>query len=354
MRSLILMEQGLTLGVEGDTLVISRAKQRIERIRPDRLSEVLLFGNIQVSSHAIAMLLAHQVDTIFLTLRGLYRGRLSGPASPHVELRRQQYQKLADPALALRLARAMVSGKIANQRNLLLRAQREQPREGLAEAAAALRRQAESAAAAGDLASLRGHEGAAAAAYFSKFGTLIRTPGFRFDGRNRRPPRDPVNALLSFAYTLMAGFFESQILRAGLDPHLGAFHSADYGRPSLALDLMEEFRPLVADSLALRLINRREIALDDFENPPEEVESAWARKDEVEESNESAGSANPVWLNEAGRKVFFRGWGRRWRDTLYFPLFQEVRTLEEIARQQVYLLARDLKGEAEYQPFVPR
>ncbi|HXH07483.1 MAG TPA: CRISPR-associated endonuclease Cas1 [Vicinamibacterales bacterium] len=352
MRTLALMEQGLILDVEGELFHLERQGKRVETVRAAEVSEVQIFGGITLTPAAIAVLLARGVDVVFLSARGRYRGRLVGRLSKNVELRIRQFSRLTDPEFTLRLARGIVAGKIANQRNLLLRAQREHRREDLAETIGGMRQMFAEAERAASLESLRGLEGQAASLYFRSLGRCLRNPAFRFERRTRRPPKDPVNAVLSFGYTLLGATMESIVLRVGLDPMLGAFHQADYGRPSLMLDLIEEFRPVIVDALMLRLINRRELAPEDFEAGFDEVDAIWAGgTDETPESEQARG----IWLSETGRRVFFRAWGRRLRETVFYPPREQRLTLEEIMEQQVYHFARVLRGEEPaYRPFVPR
>lgn len=350
MATLAIMEQGLTLSVEGERLALERNGSTVRQVRVSEIDEVLLFGGIAVTPAAIALLLRHGVDTVFLTARGRYRGRLVGRPGRNVELRVRQYERARDAAYALEVARGIVSGKIANQRALLLRAQREHGREDLAAATGQLRAVLRAVEQAPSVEVLRGLEGQASAVYFGLFGRCIRNPTFTFSGRNRRPPRDPVNAMLSFGYAMLGTAAESAVLRVGLDPMLGVFHTPDYGRPSLALDLIEEFRPVLVDALVLRLLNRREVAPEDFEEPPDEVEAAWEGEEEPADHPAAA-----VWLGETGRRVFFRAWGRRLRETHYHAGRDQTLTFEEILQQQVYHLARVIRGdEARYRPFTVR
>jgi CRISPR-associated protein Cas1 len=352
MRTLALMEQGLTLGVEGELFSIERAGRRIELVRVADVGEVQIFGSIALTPAAVALVLARGIDVVFLTPRGRYRGRLVGRGSRNVELRRHQFVRLADPAFALAVGKGIVSGKIANQRNLLLRAQREHRREDLADAIGGMRQMLARVERAAALDELRGLEGQAAALYFGAFGKCLRNPAFTFTRRSRRPPRDPVNAALSFGYTLLGTVMESIVLRVGLDPMMGAFHQPDYGRPSLMLDLIEEFRPVVVDALVLRLFNRRELSTEDFESGLDDVEAVWAGD---EPAGEGDGGGQGIWLGEAGRRVFFRAWGRRLRDVVYYPPRDQRLTLEEIMEQQAYHFGRVLRGqEQSYRPFVPR
>ncbi|MDR7491954.1 MAG: CRISPR-associated endonuclease Cas1 [Armatimonadota bacterium] len=352
MATLAFMEQGMTLSTVGEMFVAERNGTVIQRVRMVDVDEVLIFGAVTLTPAAIAALLHRGIDTVFLTARGRYRGRLVGKPGRNVELRVAQFQRLGREDVALALGRAIVAGKVANQRYLLLRAQREQRRGDLAEAIAALRRIRDAVDTVPSLEVLRGLEGQASAVYFGVFGRCIRNPQFGFERRTRRPPTDPVNAMLSFGYTLLAMAVEAAVLRVGLDPMLGAFHTPEYGRPSLVLDLIEEFRPVMVDALVLRLVNRREVTPEDFEQPPEEVEETWA---EEEGPDGAPPPPRAVWLGATGRRIFFRAWGRRLHETHYYERRRQTLTMEEILQQQVYHLAQVLRGEeALYRAFVVR
>jgi len=350
--TLALMEQGMTLAVSGEIFSVEREGQAVQQVRMSDVDEVLVFGSIALTPAAIGALLQRGIDTVFLSATGRFRGRLMGKPGRNVELRLAQMDRCRDPRVAVPLARALVGGKIANQRALLLRAQREQKREDLAEAIGGLRRLLEGIETAPSVEMVRGLEGQAAALYFGVFGRCLRNPEFTFTRRTRRPPRDPVNAMLSFGYTLLGTIMESSVLRVGLDPMVGVFHAPEYGRPSLALDLIEEFRPVMVDTLALRLINRREVAREDFEELHDDAEFAALG----EADSESADVAQPaVWLGPTGRRVFFRAWGRRLHETHFYAVRQQTLALEEIMQQQVYQVARVLKGEeTTYRPFLVR
>jgi CRISP-associated protein Cas1 len=350
--TLALMEQGTKLAVDGEQFSVEREGAVIQQVRMADVDEVLVFGSVSLTPATIAALLQRGIDTLFLTTHGRYRGRLIGKPGKNVHLRLTQFDRLRDPAVAVPLARAMVGGKIANQRALLLRSQRESKREDLAEAIAGMRRLLEVLESVEDVEVVRGIEGQAAALYFGAFGKCIRNPDFAFVKRTRRPPRDPVNAVLSFGYTLLAMGVESAVLRAGLDPMVGVFHMPDYGRPSLVLDLIEEFRPVLVDTLVLRIVNRREVAREDFEEFADDAD-ALAVGEEPPEAEPGVG--RPVWLGPTGRKIFFRAWGRRLRETHFYEARRQTLMLEEIVQQQVYRFARAVKGDGEgYRAFMPR
>lgn len=352
MPTLALMEQGMTLTVEGEIFCIEREGKVVQRVKMVEVDEVLVFGAVSLTPAAIGALLYRGIDTVFLTARGRYRGRLVGKPGRNVHLRMAQFERLREPAVTVPVARAIVTGKVANQRYILLRAQREHKHEDLAETIGSLRRLFEAIEGAETIEVLRGLEGQAAALYFGSFGKCIRNPQFAFSARTRRPPRDPVNAMLSFGYTFLGTEMEAAVLRAGLDPMVGVFHSPEYGRPSLVLDLIEEFRPVLVDALVLRMINRREVALEDFEELYDEGELTDLG---AEEADPGGRGQRAVWLGPSGRRVFFRAWGRRLRETHFYQTRGQTLTLEEIMQQQVYHLARLLsREEDQYRAFVVR
>ena len=250
------------------------------------VSQVVLFGNVGLTTPAIDALLVQGVEVVFLTLKGEYRGRLAGSVTPHVPLRRAQYRRLEDTAFVLEMAKGFVRAKLTHQRTLLLRHNRDREeadkgREPHGQHPADKEHPAEIAAAARQIAqaiedvprkvainSLLGVEGSATAAYFRGFKRLF-APEWKFQDRNRRPPQDPVNVLLSFGYTLLTNLASSAIQATGLDPYAGFLHEVAYNRPALGLDLVEEFRPVV-DGVVLWCCNSGQITPDDFTpGPPE-------------------------------------------------------------------------------------
>lgn len=355
MPSLVLMEQGLVLSVEGESLAIQRDGKTIQLAKLQDLSSVLLFGRIQPTIDAIRILLLRGVDTVFLTRHGEYRGRLQGELSKNIGLRLRQFERANDPDFRLGVAAAVARGKIRNQRNLLLRVQRERKAEFVADGLLEMRRLADSLERAEDFDVVRGLEGRAAALYFPIYGQSFVQEEFRFRKRSRRPPRDPANAMLSFGYTLLGTVMESLVLKAGLDPHAGFLHEPAYGRPSLMLDLIEEFRPLVVDSLVLRLVNRREIGPEDFEDP--RLRHAEDPLEAVEEvlTEDGTGQPPPVYLNETGRKILFRAFQGRLEDVVFVPRMAGRYSYRQILGEQVYHLARVIQREdAAYVPFEPK
>jgi CRISPR-associated endonuclease Cas1 len=284
MHSLVLNEQGTQLAAEGDCLVVWRGSNRIRQVRVRELDQVLLMGHIDVTHGALMLLLRRGVDVVWLTQTGSYRGRLVGTVHKNSLLRIAQYRRTVDNGFALTIARRLVASKIHQQRQLLLRAQRRLKNEDLASALSEMRLLIQRAEPCSDLEELRGWEGRAAALYFQHFGLLISNPDFTFHGRTRRPPRDEVNALLSFGYAVLGSVLQSEIYACGLDPMLGFFHQPLHGRPALMLDILELYRPWI-DQLVLRLVNRRQVGRGDFERycgqSVEEILSSQGSDEEV-------------------------------------------------------------------------
>ena len=263
MHTLAISEQETSLHAEGDTLLLYRQASVLRRVRVAEIDQLLLFGRIELTSGAILLLLRRGVDVVWLTTHGEFRGRLVGRSSKNVPLRLAQYRRTQQADFCARVAAALVGGKIHQQRQLLLRAQRRLQDADLAVALGQLRTLGQRARTCPSIDTLRGLEGQAAAVYFGQLGKLLRNEELRFQGRTRRPPRDEVNAMLSFGYAVLGTTLETEMYRCGLDPLLGFFHQSAYGRPSLMLDLLEEFRPTI-DALVVRLVNRRQVGPGDF------------------------------------------------------------------------------------------
>ncbi|MGH9363602.1 MAG: CRISPR-associated endonuclease Cas1 [Thermoanaerobaculia bacterium] len=233
-----------------------------------KLDGVLLFGNVQVTTQALVELLDHGIELALFSLGGRLRGQLTPPKAKNVLLRVRQYELHRDQAFCLRLSRELVVAKIANAASVLRRHRANAPETVAAAEAAEIERAVGAARAAVSLDVLRGIEGAATRRYFRALAGIV-PPAFAFEGRSRRPPRDPCNALLSFGYVLVGNELQALLDGIGFDPYIGFFHQLDYGRPSLALDLVEEFRAPLVDRLSATLLNRGELAAGDFAGTPE-------------------------------------------------------------------------------------
>jgi len=372
MHALAVSEQGTRLHLVGDTLLVQRGKDVLRRVRLGEINEVLLLGQVELSTAAVAALARRNIDVVFLTAQGWFRARLVGPASQQAALRLAQLRRALDAGFALGVARAMVAGKITHQRQILLRAQRRLRDDQLAEDLGRLRLLAEECPGCGDLERLVGLEGRGAALYFAHFGKLLLRDDLVFAGRTRRPPRDPVNACLSFGYVLLTRAVETELLRCGLDPMVGFLHQPHHGRPSLALDLLEEFRPFI-DSLVLRLLNRRQLGPLDFEQrspdfdetiaapPAEEVPPGGHGEDLVSPQSLEGGEGEPgngntagIYLAATGRRIFLTEYFGRLREPLLYPPRQASYELRAIIREQAYHLARVVLGtDPSYRAFVP-
>jgi CRISPR-associated protein Cas1 len=266
-KTVYVVHDGATLRREGDRLQVRVRRELRDEIHTAGLRQLVLMGNITLTPAAMALIVQRGIDAVLLGPRGNYRGRIHGTLSSNVTLRLAQYRVLTDGPSALDLARRIVAAKIATGRELLLRHVRRRPElERVRAAARAMRFSAARLDLCTTLDAVRGCEGAASAQYFAVLGDLIVQPGFGFDGRSRRPPLDPVNALLSLGYTLLANAVQAAVEIVGLDPHLGALHAPLAGRPSLVCDLMEEHRAPMVDALVIGAINKGAFTPADFED----------------------------------------------------------------------------------------
>jgi CRISPR-associated protein Cas1 len=263
MANLYLTEQGAVVRKTGDRLIVEKDGAELLEVECFKLDTIFLFGNVHVTTPALTELLEHDIELALLTLGGRLKGQLTPPKAKNVLLRMAQYQKSQDPSCVLSLAHSFVSAKVRNAQALLSRQHRNYPERGFAPYREELERLHRSVITSETLDSLRGLEGTAARAYFAGFALACRAE-LTFDGRRRRPPTDPINALLSFGYTLVGAELTSLLDAMGYDPYIGFYHQLDYGRPSLALDLLEEFRVPAVDRLVLNLANLRAVQASDF------------------------------------------------------------------------------------------
>ena len=321
-----------------ETLEVMVERERRLRVPIRNVESVVAFGRTMVSPEAMSLCAEFGVAISFLTERGWLLARVDAPGSGNVLLRRQQFRLADNPAATLAIARCTVLGKLSNERGMLMRSARDAPEaqaSALRRAAARVAEQLPGASTCGSMDALRGHEGVAARAYFSGLPFALRqqTETFQFSGRNRRPPRDPCNALLSFLYAVVLSDCVAGLTAAGLDPSVGYLHEDRPGRPSLALDLLEEFRPLLADRLALALINRRQVTADDFETR----------------------EGGAVLLTAEGRKKVVTEYQRRKQEEVTHPFLKQGARIAQVFSLQARLLARHIRGElVAYPPFAIR
>lgn len=271
-------EQGARVMRDGERIAVGHKGKRLQEMPVMHLDQLVLLGNVQLTTQAAALLLEKRVDVVFLSSYWKFRGRLVHTGSKHARLRHAQMERMSQKATALPIAQTVVGAKIHNQRVLLQRQAGNLPgnraRDRIRRSLDIMKRAEKAAAGDQSLESLRGHEGSAGAAYFAAIGALL-APEWGFKGRNYHPPLDPFNALLSFGYTLLLKDVTAAVQLVGLDPYLGFLHVIHYGRPALCLDLMEEFRPVLVDAMVLDLVNRRMLRPDDFKrtkNPRRPVE----------------------------------------------------------------------------------
>ena len=361
--TLAITEPGSRISYRNDQILVTRGDAEARRVRLTSLVRILVYGPSEVTSGAVGACLRNGIDVVFLTGSGRYRGRLTGHRGRNGPLRLAQYRAALDPARSLSIAKTMVEGKIRNQRNFLIRAQRRIKNEAVAGALAAMRLLVPALREAPSHDSLRGYEGQASALYFGVFGRAISNADFTFVKRTRRPPRDPVNACLSFAYAVLTSEVESAVLASGLDPLIGFLHNPAYGRPSMALDLVEEFRPVLVDRLVLRLVNWRRVSPADFGDPqpPEPDESSEDEVDlgipETGASDESA-AADPrpaVHLTRTGRAVLLSSYHRGMREKVFYEPAGCRLDYRQVILRQCYAMARAIEdGASEYHPFGAR
>ncbi len=360
---LVVQSQRARIGKDGETLKITDEEQGETNVRLIDISDVALFGNVAITTPALATLMEREIPVTFHSHGGWFRGMAQGIGHRNVEVRTAQYRASFDEAFCLRFARELVAAKILNQRTILRRNWRGDPeaRHPVLQRLSAARKAAGGAA---TLPELLGIEGDAAAAYFRAFAGLLAPAGaagggsmgsmggvgagfaeaapagaglggamaFRFDARNRRPPADPVNAMLSLAYAMLGRHLTIALAAVGLDPYRGFYHAPRYGRPALALDLMEPFRPVIADSVVLSAVNTGEVRPDDF-----------------------VVAATGAGLTPAGRRRFVDAFERRLSQETTHPLFGYRLSMRRLILVQARLLCRFLLGELpSYPHHLPR
>ena len=339
LNTLYVTTQGTYLRRDGDAVEVRVEGERKLHVPIHTLGGIVCFGQVSCSPALMGLCGEHQVTLSFMSINGRFLARVQGPVYGNVLLRREQYRRADDGERAADTARVIVAAKVSNSRTVLQRAARERPESegasGLAEAVGRLGQILEELREPMSLDVLRGAEGEAGRAYFGVFDHLIaaQKEDFRFETRNRRPPLDNVNALLSFLYTLLAHDVASALEGVGLDPAVGFLHRDRSGRPGLALDLMEELRAYVADRLALTLINRQQIKAKGF------------RKTE----------SGAVLMDDDTRKAVLVAYQKRKQEEIQHPFLKEKVAIGLVPHAQALLMARHLRGDLDgYPPFVWR
>jgi len=326
------------LRLESETLCVMVEKEKRLQVPLHHLSAIVCFGEVMLSPGLLSRCAEDGRSVVWMKRNGRFGARLEGPVNGNILLRQAQHRLADDQAFSLDMARAFTAGKLQNCRQVLLRGAREHEdpadQQALGKTAGRIGRHLQKLPTCQDQSAVLGHEGDAARLYFGDFNKLLRSrvsADFEFNGRNRRPPLDPINALLSFLYSLLMNDCRAALEGVGLDSQLGFFHTVRPGRMSLALDLMEEFRPVIADRLALTLINRGQIKPSHFSKKP----------------------GGAVLLDDKGRRLLITAYQERKQDELQHPLLEEKVPIGLLPHLQARLLARVLRGDLEnYVPYL--
>lgn len=325
MSVIYLDEQGASLHKAGGLLVVKKGTETLAEIRIKDVERIVIVGNFDLTTPSLAVILDRCIPTVFMSTRGKCRGTLQPPFSKNVPLRLAQHAALRDKEKRLRISAGFVAGKLANARAFLLRYSRNHPEINLEDAASTIERARNEVSSARDLPQLVGIEGAGSRAYFDGLSHCFPWD-FPFKGRSRRPPADRANSLLGFGYTLLAGEIFSALTLRGFDPYLGLYHEVAHGRPSLALDLMEEFRHPVVDAFVLSIVNTRAVCNSDFHR-------------------------DSVYLSEEGRKKYFVTYEQLMNRQVFHRAKGARMKLRRLFFVQADELASSLLAAAAYHPF---
>ncbi len=337
LNTLFVTTQGAYLSKEGNSVIVSVKRETKLRVPIIGLGSIVCFGNVLCSPFLLGFCCENDVTISFMSERGRFLARVDGPISGNVLLRREQYRKADDPGKSAEIARSIVVGKVANCRKVIQRAIRDHgdkyDGKKLNQMAARIGQHIRKLRQQLALDEIRGIEGDASRSYFSVFDSLITSQkeDFKFRFRNRRPPKDNTNCLLSFIYTILLHDVRSALETVGLDPQVGFLHSDRPGRPSLALDMMEEFRAPFADRLALSLINRQQVRKEGF------IQSR----------------AGGIRMTDETRKTLLIAYQKRKQDTIAHPFLGEQMQIGLLFHIQALLLARFMRGDIDgYPPFI--
>jgi CRISPR-associated protein Cas1 len=337
LNTLYVTTQGAYLCHEGESVLVRVEHETKLRVPIHMLGSIVCFGQVSCSQPLMGLCGQRDVLISFLSEQGKFLARVHGPVSGNVLLRRRQYRLADSPMDALAIARAVVAGKIANSRTVLQRALRDHEcndgREDMEAAVLRMSHQIRELDQVQSVEELRGKEGEAANRYFGMFDHLIATQkdAFRFAGRNRRPPMDNMNALLSYLYTLLTHDANAALEAVGLDPQVGYLHAERPGRPSLALDLIEEFRAFIGDRLALSLVNLRQLQAGDF----------------------TTTESGAVTMSDEARKTLLSAYQKRKQEEIVHPFLGEKVQVGLLPHIQALLLARHIRGDLDgYPPFI--
>jgi len=337
------IEQGALIVKEGERILIKKDKSILHTLHTFKLEQIVIFGNVFITPSAISYLLKLGIDTVFMSKNGRYKGRLQGPYSKNISLRQKQFEKFADPKFCFNTAISIVKGKIINMRALLLRVNRTKKKASLEEHILQLKQLKARIEDAKNIEEIRGIEGKASAIYFDGFSKGFASETITFTKRVRRPPTDPVNAILSLGYTFLFNELLGAVSMIGLDPYLGALHAVEYGRASLPLDLMEEWRPVIIDPLVLSIFNLKILGKDDFITFKEAIKNSDELTDEL--------SDMPVRLTNDGMRKFIAQFERKMGQKIRHHLTGTHLNYRDCIREQIRHFSRYLRGDdPEYKP----
>lgn len=327
MSSIYVTENGSVVRITSRQLVVTKDKDKLLQIPLIKVDRLLLFGNIQITSQAVGTLLDEGIEVCYLSSMGKFRGKLQPAESKNVLLRVAQYERFLDNDFQTKIARNIVEGKIKNGRALISRYQQNYPEVDFSKEMHTIDSTLNSLPNQDNVNKLMGAEGISTAAYFRAFGKMFRRE-LRFEKRTRRPPKDPVNAMLSFGYTMITNEIFSLITAHGMDPYIGFLHGLSYGRPSLALDLVEEFRHPFVDRFTLNLFNNTILTSEDFEP--------------VENKG--------VYLTSDARKVFFAQYEKRIKEPITLQDQHEEKSFRQLFKDQVHKFSQTILTQVDYEP----
>jgi len=328
MATFYLTEQGAVLRKSSDHFIIEKSKVKLQELPCADVDHVMIYGNIQVTTPALWELAEHGIEIAFFTQSGKLLLQLTPHWLKNLPLREAQWRRRFEPEFVLRFSRAIVTGKLNNALAVIRDYRANHPQLDCAAELTTIETARDKAGSAAALDSLLGLEGAATAAYFKVLGQMFLPP-WQFTTRSRRPPKDPVNAVLSFGYVIVGNELQSQLDGVGFDPYAGFYHVTEYGRPSLALDLLEEFRHSLVDRLALHLFNQNVFTTADFQPT----------------------GTGGVYLSRDGQKKFFQGYERYLGSFRDQPAPASVGYFRQHFKNQAQKLAKAIQENSDYQPF---
>ncbi len=331
MAAIYLIEQGTSIYKDHQRFIIHVSEKPKLEIPIREVEQIMIFGNIQLSTPVINACLHEKIAVLFLNQSGQYHGHLASEESTNLDNHLVQMERRNNNEFQFLVSKAVVYGKLMNSKQLLIRFNRKRKIAAVEKAIYGISQDIDSLDLVDDLDSLRGYEGITAARYFPAFGELITNPNFEFSLRNRQPPTDPINSLLSFGYTLLFNNVMSFIIAEGLSPYIGNFHYGERQKPYLAFDLMEEFRSVIVDSLVLKIINNFVFKNQDFD---------------------VLSSTGGVYLNQSSRRVFLKHFETRMNEETSHPDLQSQVTYRHAIQLQVRRYKRCLLSGTPYKAFL--